>query len=124
MNDLRLTKMGRIILLTPSQAIFIVIGRTESFSITRRQCAMTAGSKFTGYQGQTIEYVLIDISPTGTLSPFSVYVALSRRRGREAITDFDPNLFQNHPLKALTSERKRIENEGTKSELLARGQTG
>ena len=41
---------------------------------------MTAGYTFTDYksQGQTIEYVIIDIGrpPTGSLSPFSVYVAL------------------------------------------------
>jgi ATP-dependent exoDNAse (exonuclease V) alpha subunit len=58
---------------------------------------MTAGYAFTDYksQGQTIEYVIIDIGkpPTGTLSPFSVYAALSRSRGRESIRlprDFEP----------------------------------
>jgi ATP-dependent exoDNAse (exonuclease V) alpha subunit len=122
-----------IVPLTPSQARFTVTGRTEkSFKITRRQYAMTAGYAFTDYksQGQTIEYVIIDIGkpPTRTLSPFSVYVALSRSRGRETIRllrDFDPNLFQNHPSEAR-SEMKRLEqvNEATKSEWLARGQTG
>jgi len=80
---------------------------------------MTAGYAFTDYksQGQTIEYVIIDIGkpPTGTLSPFSVYVALSRSRGRDTIRllrDFDVNLFQNHPSEALRTEMKRPERNG------------
>ena len=74
-------------------------------------------------QGQTIEYVIIDIGkpPTGTLSPFSVYVALSRSRGRNTIRllrDFDVNLFQNHPSEPLRTEMKRLEqlNDTTKRE--------
>jgi len=53
-------------------------------------------------QGETIEYVIIDIGklPTGALSPFPIYMVLSRSRGRDTIRllrDFDPNLFQHHP---------------------------
>ena len=77
---------------------------------------MTAGYAFTDYksQGQTIEFVIIDIGrpPTGSLSPFSVYVALSRSRGRDTIRllrEFDPNLFQNHPSEALRQDMKRLE---------------
>ena len=89
---------------------------------------MTAGYTFTDYklQGQTIEYVSIDIGnpPTGSLSPFSVYLALSRSRGRDAIRllrEFDANLFQNHPSEALRSEMRRLErlNEVTKNEWVA-----
>ena len=43
---------------------------------------MTAAYAFTDYrsQGQTIPYVIVDIGspPTGTLSLFNLYVALSR----------------------------------------------
>ena len=74
-------------------------------------------------QGQTIEYVLIDIRkpPTGTLSPFSIYVALSWSRGRDTIMllrSFDPNLFQNHPSEELRHDMRRLErlNEETKNE--------
>jgi hypothetical protein len=74
-----------------------------------------------------LEYVLIDIGkpPTGSLSPFSVYVALSRSRGRDTIRllrDFDADLFQNHPSEALRSDMRRIEelNEITKRNWLAR----
>ena len=65
--------------------------------------------------------VIIDIGkpPTGALSSFSVYVALSRSRGRDTIRllrDFDPNLIQHHPSEALRLEMKRLEqlNEATK----------
>lgn len=122
-----------IIPLTPSVAKFVVTDRTrKKVSISRRQYAMTAGYAFTDYkaQGQTIEYVIIDIGkpPTGSLSAFSVYVALSRSRGRNTIRllrDFDPNLFQNHPSEALRLEMIRLEglNEKTKKEWL-QGQQG
>jgi hypothetical protein len=120
-----------VIPLTPSQAPFTVIGRTGTkFKANRRQYAMTAGYAFTDYksQGQTIEYVIIDIGkpPTGSLSPFSIYVALSRSRGRDTIRllrDFDASLFQNHPSEALRSEMTRLVqlNELTKREWLAQG---
>ena len=106
-----------VIPLRPSQAKFTVTGRSSKrFKVERRQYAMTAGYTFTDYksQGQTIEYVIIDIGrpPTGSLSPFSVYVVLSRSRGRDTIRllrDFDPNLFQNHPSEALRQDMKRLE---------------
>lgn len=115
-----------VIPLTPSLATFTATGRTgKSFKLARRQYAMTAGYAFTDYklQGQTIEYVIIDIGkpPTGTLSPFSAYVALSRSRGRDTVRllrDFDDNLFQNHPSEALRREMIRLEglNEATRRE--------
>jgi hypothetical protein len=75
-----------IIPLTPSRAKFTVRGRSgKTFKIERKQYAMTPGYAFTDYksQGQTIEYAIIDIGkpPTGLLSAFSVYVALSRSKG-------------------------------------------
>jgi hypothetical protein len=67
---------------TPSIALFTVTRKTgEKVKISRSQFAMTAGYAFTDYksQDQTIEYVIIDIGkpPMGSLSPFSVYVAVS-----------------------------------------------
>ena len=115
-----------IIPLTPSRAKFTVRGRSgKMFKVERKQFAMTAGYTFTDYksQGQTIEYVIIDIGrpPTGSLSAFSVYVALSRSRGRDTIRllrGFNPNLFQNHPSEALRQDMRRLEklNEETKSD--------
>ena len=73
---------------------------------------MMAGYAFTNYKSQG--QVIIDISkpPTGSLSLFSMYVALSQSRGRNAIhllRDLDINLFQSHPSEALRIEMKRLE---------------
>jgi hypothetical protein len=69
------------------------------------------------------QYVIVDIGkpPTGSLSPFSVYVALSRSRGWDNIRllkDFGANLFQHHPSEALRSDMTRIKklNDKTKRE--------
>ena len=123
-----------LIPLTPSHCRITVTGRTgKKFKVERHQYAMSAGYTFTDYksQGQTIEYVIIDIGrpPSGTLSSFSVYVALSRSRGRDMIRllrDFDPNLFQNHPSEALRIEMKRLDelNETTKREWRERKKSG
>jgi len=81
-----------VIPLTPSRALFNVTSRTSrKVKITRSQYAITAGYAFT----------------EGLLSPFSVYVALSRSRGRDTIRllrEFDANLFQNHPSKKNGSQ--------------------
>ena len=96
---------------------FTATGRMgKAFKITRCQYAMTARYAFTDYksQGQTIEYIIIDIGkpPTGTLYLFSAYVVLSWSRGRDTIQllrDFNNNLFRNHPSKALRREMTRLE---------------
>ncbi|KAI9568442.1 hypothetical protein HD554DRAFT_2097950 [Boletus coccyginus] len=62
---------------------------------------MTAAYTFTDYrsQGQTIPTVLVDIAtpPSGGLTLFNLYVALSRSSGRSTIRllqDFDDKIFQ------------------------------
>ncbi|KAJ7666329.1 hypothetical protein B0H17DRAFT_1019165 [Mycena rosella] len=49
--------------------------------------AMTPGYAFTDYksQGQTIEYVLVDLEPppTSALTPFNAYVVLPRRSSED-----------------------------------------
>jgi len=86
------------------------------FHIKRRQLPMTAAYAFTDYksQGQTIEYVIVDIGdpPTGHMSPFGVYVALSRSRGRGTIRllrDFNEKLFTHHPSEDLRLEMIRLD---------------
>jgi len=71
---------------------------------------------FTDYksQGQTMEYVIVDISKplTGLLSPFSMYVTLSRSRGQKTIQilrDFDPTLLMHHLSEDLRSDMARLE---------------
>ncbi|PPQ92734.1 hypothetical protein CVT25_015701 [Psilocybe cyanescens] len=108
-----------LIPLTPSEATFSVKTKgkkKKSMLIKRRQYGITAGYAFTDYksQGQTIEYVIIDLAkpPTGSLSPFGVYVAMSRSRGRDTIRllrPFDRKLFQHHPSEDLRKDMKRLE---------------
>jgi hypothetical protein len=46
------------------------------------------------------------------LSPFSVYIALSRSRGRKTICilrDFDPALLMHHPSEELRKDMMRLE---------------
>ncbi|KAH9033656.1 hypothetical protein EDB84DRAFT_1270089, partial [Lactarius hengduanensis] len=70
---------------------------------------------FTDYksQGQTLECVIVDIAkpPSGALTGFNAYVALSRSRGRNTIKllrNFDPNLFTVHPNQQLRLEDNRL----------------
>lgn len=105
-----------VVPITPSMSSFNVQTRKQVHKIRRRQLAITPGYAFTDYksQGQTIEYVIIDIGkpPSGSLSPFSIYVALSRSRGRDTIRllrDFDEKLFTSHPSESLRVEMKRLE---------------
>lgn len=62
---------------------------------------MTAAYAFMDYraQGQTIPFVIVDIAtpPSGGLSLFNLYIALSQSRGRSSIRllrDFDDKVFQ------------------------------
>ncbi|OAX41193.1 hypothetical protein K503DRAFT_767869, partial [Rhizopogon vinicolor AM-OR11-026] len=65
-------------------------------------------------QGQTISHTIIDIGipPTGGLTPFNVYVALSRSRGQDNIRllrDFDEKrLLMMHPCEYLQIEDERL----------------
>ncbi|KAJ7902837.1 hypothetical protein B0H14DRAFT_2329129, partial [Mycena olivaceomarginata] len=56
--------------------------------------------------GQTIPYVLIDIAspPSGTLSLFNLYVALSRNSGRESIRLL---LEEDNRLESLNSQTQQ-----------------
>ncbi|KAH6906301.1 hypothetical protein BKA70DRAFT_1372848 [Coprinopsis sp. MPI-PUGE-AT-0042] len=88
-------------------------GRT--YRVKRRQYPITPGYAFTDYksQAQTIPKVIVDIAkpPSGKISPFNVYVALSRSRGRDHIRllrDFDESLFTQHPSDDLREEMHRL----------------
>jgi ATP-dependent exoDNAse (exonuclease V) alpha subunit len=114
-----------VVPITPSTMTFtITTDDKKKFGVKRRQLPITPGYAFTDYksQGQTIEYVIIDIGrpPSGNISPFSIYVALSRSRGRDTIRllrDFDDKLFTRHPSEDLRKEMLRLErfNEITKA---------
>jgi hypothetical protein len=81
-------------------------GRTKS--VKQRQLPITGVYAFTDYrvQGQMIGHIIIDLAkpPTGTLTPFSAYVALSQSSGRETIhllQDFNESLFMQPACEAL-----------------------
>jgi hypothetical protein len=91
-------------------------GKIVQRTVRRRQFPMTAAYTFTDYrsQGQTIPYVIVDIAspPSGTLSLFNLYVALSRSSGRSTIRllrDFDDNLFKKPHDMALMVEDDRLD---------------
>ena len=84
-------------------------------TVTRTQFPMTSAYAFTDYraEGQTIAPAIVDIGrpPTGHLTPFNIYVALSRAKGRDGIRllrDFDERLLQQHPSEYLRMEDDRL----------------
>ncbi|KAF8883723.1 hypothetical protein BD779DRAFT_1443750, partial [Infundibulicybe gibba] len=77
---------------------------------------ITPAYAFTDYksQGQTIEHVIVDLvdPPSGKLSPFSAYVALSRSQGRHSIRllrHFNEKISVRHPSEELRKEDVRLE---------------
>ena len=84
------------------------LGSTSAVTVKRTQYSLTPAYAFTDYkaQGQTMDSVIVDIGkpPTGALTGFSVYVALSRTRGRANIRllrAYDHALFTVHPSEDL-----------------------
>ncbi|KIL55389.1 hypothetical protein M378DRAFT_90953 [Amanita muscaria Koide BX008] len=88
----------------------------KTVTVTRRQIPLTPAYAFTDYraQGQTLKHVIVDLGrpPSGRLTPFNAYVALSRSSGRDTIRllrDFDEQLFTTAPSEALEEEDQRLE---------------
>ena len=89
----------------------------------QQQLPMTLGYAFTDYwaQGKTIVPAIVDIGcpPTGRLTPFNAYVALSHRCGCEHIwllQDFNNKLFTHHPSKCLRHEDEWLKQLDKKTE--------
>ena len=85
-------------------------------TVQQHQYPMTAAYRFTDYQsqGQTISHMVVDIAtpPTGRLSLFNLYVALSHSSGRATIRllhDFDNNVFQVLHSPDLLAKDERLE---------------
>jgi len=84
--------------------------------IHRRQYPLTPAYAFTDQkaQCQTLEPVIVDIGQVPGnfgISPFAVYVALSRGRGRESIRllrDFEDSLLTRYPSEAPRVEDDRL----------------
>jgi ATP-dependent exoDNAse (exonuclease V) alpha subunit len=94
---------------------FTIVHRKGLKTIRRRQLPVTPAYSFTDYrsQGQTLRLSIINIAtpPSGGLTPFNVYVALSRGRGRDNIQllrDFDEKLMMSHPCEHLRVEDEKL----------------
>src|SRR5260370_35085498 len=90
-------------------------GDPKTKTVKQQQLPPTESYALTDYrsQGQTIPHVIVDIGavPYGKLTPFNVYVALSRSSGRESIRllrDFDDSLFITTPWVVL-EEANRLD---------------
>jgi hypothetical protein len=104
-----------VIPITPVRKTFTINRNGERISVTRSQLPLTLAYAFTDYrsQGQTLQPILVDIGPPpyGYLTPFNIYVALSRGTGRDNIRllrDFDHSLLQQHPSEFLRLEDDRL----------------
>jgi hypothetical protein len=77
-----------VIPIAPVKKTFTVNKNGSKVSVTRSQLPLTLAYAFTDYrsQGQTLQPVIVDIAPPpyGHLTPFNIYVALSRGTGRES----------------------------------------
>lgn len=92
-----------IIPIFPSRRSFTLKGGAKTV-IDREQFSLTTAYTFTDYkaQGQTMESVIVDLAkpPSGKLTGFNAYVALSHGRGCVTIRllrNFDEKLFTSHP---------------------------
>lgn len=103
--------------IVPQESKFVAaVNEKKTRTILRRQLALTPGYAFTDLkgQGQTIEYVIVDLAQPNygsKLDAFGAYVALSRSRGRNTIPllrGFDESLFVNHPSPELEVEDARL----------------
>lgn len=121
-----------VIPIEPVTKTFTIIKDGNKVSVNRTQLPLTLAYAFTDYraQGQTIRPVWVDIGPPpyGKLTPFNIYVALSRGTGRDNIRllrEFDPGLLQQHPSEFLRIEDERLQrlNESTKSLWMSRRRT-
>lgn len=105
-----------VIPIVPVMKSFAINKDGKKLSVNRTQLPLTLAYTFTDYrsQGQTIEPVIVDIGPPphGYLTPFNIYVALSRGTGRQNIRllrDFDDALLQQHPSEYLRLEDERLQ---------------
>ena len=104
-----------VVPIKPITKSFKVKMGSEFLNVSRTQLPLTAAYAFTDYraQGQTIHPVIIDIGrpPSGELTPFNMYVALSRGISRQEIRllrDFDDQLLKRHPSEYLRQEDERL----------------
>ena len=101
--------------ITPLTKMFNIQIGGESMTVSRTQLLITPAYAFMDYhaQGQTISPIIINIGkpPSGGLTPFNIYIALSRARGQASIRllqDFEENLLRQHPNEYLHTEDEHL----------------
>lgn len=106
---------SQVIPITPLTKTFNIQISGETTTVSRSQLPIKPAYAFTDYraEGQTIYPIIIDIGrpPSGGISPFNIYVALSRAKGRDSIRllqDFDEKLLQQDPNEYLHLEDERL----------------
>ena len=107
---------ANVIPIVPVNKTFTITNDGSHLTVTRTQLPLTPAYAFTDYrsQGQTIDPVFVDIGrpPYGFLTPFNIYVALSRGTSQNHIRllrDFDESLLQQHPSEFLRIEDERLQ---------------
>jgi len=107
---------GQIPITSCMVTFHIILKDGSQYTILWRQYTVTGGCALTDIksQGQTMGPIVVDLRnpPTGQISPFSAYVALSHSRGRNSIcllSDFDEKLFKSHPSADLAIEMEHLE---------------
>jgi len=105
-----------VIPIFPTKSSMQITLERKTKTVTRLQYPITAAYCFTDYrsQGQTIPHVIVDIAspPSGKLSLFNLYVALSRSSGRETIRllrEFDDEIFLEAHEPELVLEDERLD---------------
>ena len=105
-----------VIPIFPARSSMQIVMDRKAKTVTRLQYPITAAYCFTDYrsQGQTIPHVIVDIAspPSGKLSLFNLYVALSRSSGRESIRllrEFDDEIFLESHEPELVLEDERLD---------------
>ena len=100
----------------PAKSSMQILVERKTRTVARSQYPITAAYCFTDYrsQGQTIPHVIVDIAspPSGKLSLFNLYVALSRSSGRESIRllrEFDDEIFLESHEPELVLEDERLD---------------
>ena len=121
LNRTRATRLAGlddgVIPIFPAKSSMQIVLERKTKTIARLQYPITAAYSFTDYrsQGQTIPRVMVNIAspPTGKLSLFNLYVALSRSSGRETIRllrEFDDEMFLDAHEPELVWEDERLDN--------------
>jgi ATP-dependent exoDNAse (exonuclease V) alpha subunit len=79
---------------------FTINKNQTKVTVTRSQLPLTLAYAFTDYrsQGQTILLVLVDIAPPsyGHLTPFNIYVALSREKVKITFVSYETSITRHY----------------------------